>query len=187
MKFNIIILFLFFTILSCNKSNSLEKAFKCKSYTLSNTKGIDDFLHKFRLHIPKHWKKNLYYDNVQTQVFTADTTKQLSQTYILDVALNSGELKLNDDFKTKVIQNLQENEQLVNLNSKFDTFKDKPCLWLLSKGEKQKKIYHFFQLFVLNSATDYYEITTKIYGEDQFEDRLCESISIINSIEFLEK
>lgn len=169
---------------SCEKQSNLQKDFICKTISFSNTKEILDFKKQFSIATPNNWKTNLYYDNTQTQIYTADTTKQLSETYILDIAFNSGELVLDDNFKNKIIIDLKE-EQLQNLKFKFDTFKEKSCLWFVSKGMKKKLDYYYFQMFVLNSSTDYYEITTKIYGNELLDERLCESIAIISEMKFL--
>jgi hypothetical protein len=174
-----------FTIFSCKNTSNLSTTFNCKTSNFSNLEKIADIKKQFRLNIPKNWNTRLYYDDIQTQIYTADTTKQLSQTYILDVAFNSGELILDNAFKNKILSNLKQNEQLENLKFQFDTFHKKPSIWFLSKGKKSNLSYHFFQLFILNSPTDYYEITTKIYGDEFVEDRLCESISLMDEIEFL--
>lgn len=169
---------------SCKKQSNLQKDFICKTISFSKTKEILDFKKQFSISTPNNWKTNLYYDNTQTQIYTADTTKQLSDTYILDIAFNSGELILDESFKNKIIEDLKE-EQLQNLKFKFDTFKKKSCLWFVSKGMKKKLDYYYFQMFVLNSPTDYYEITTKIYGNELLDERLCESIAIISEMKFL--
>ncbi len=184
MKHFLILLITIQILFSCQQKSNLQKDFICEVSNLSNTKKVIDIKKKFSIQTPKHWKTNLYYDNIQTQIYTADTTKQLSETYILDIALNSGELILDDSFKNKVIENLHATK-LQNLKFKFDTFKEKPSLWFVSKGKKRDLDYYYFQLFILNSPTDYYEITTKIYGNEHLDTRLCESIAIISKIEFL--
>ena len=183
MKYLYVLVSIIFFV-SCKKQSNLQKDFVCKTVSFSKTKEVVDFKKQFSIVTPSKWKTNLYYDNVQTQVYTADTTKQLTETYILDIALNSGELVLDTIFKNKIIQNLNI-EKLQNLKYKFDTFKGKPSLWFVSKGKKKNLDYYFFQLFVQNSATDYYEMTTKIYGNKLLDERLCESIAIISKIKFL--
>jgi len=173
------------TIISCKKTSNLNTEFNCETSNFNNLEKITDIKNRFKLNIPKHWNTRLYYDDVQTQIYTADTTKQLSQTYILDIAFNSGELILNDAFKDKIVTDLKQNEQLENLKFQFNKFHKKSSIWFLSKGIKSNLSYHFFQLFILNSPTDYYEITTKIYGDELVEKRLCESITLIEKIEFL--
>lgn len=173
------------TITSCSKKNNLKHQFNCKTINFSNIEEIIDMNKQFKLKVPKHWNTRLYFDNNQTQIYSADTTKQLSQTYILDISFNNGELILNEAFKDTIIKNLTQKEQLKNLQFQFDQFKEKPSLWLFSKGKNNNLTYHYFQLFVLNSPTNYYEITTKIYGDKLIEERLCESISFMDEIEFL--
>ena len=184
MKLKILLITLSLYLISCSKPSKLQEEFNCKISNFSNTEKVIDIKETFELTIPKSWKTSLYYDTVQTQIFTADTTKQLTETYILDFALNSGELVLNEDFKTTVLTNLKE-ESLLNLKYSFDTFKEKPSLWFISKGQKQNKDYYYFQLFCINSPIDYYEITTKIYGDQLIDERFCESLALIEKINFL--
>jgi hypothetical protein len=44
----------------------------------------------------------LYYDDFKSQIYAADTAKQLTETYILDVAWHQGELTLDDALAKKI-------------------------------------------------------------------------------------
>ncbi len=184
MKLTFILLFISTVFLSCSKPSELQESFSCKVTNLTNTKKTTDFKNKFTLSVPKHWKKSLYYDTVQTQIQVADTLKQLTETYLLIASLNSGELKIDATFKNKVLENL-EKEQYENAKFKFIQFKNKPSIWFLAKGKKLDKTYHFLQLFIKNSTTDYYEITAQFYGDDLIDKRICESITVMEGMEFL--
>ena len=184
MKYSILIIVTLLSIISCSKPSELQKTFNCKTQHISNTQEITDFQKKFTISIPKHWKKSFYYDTVQTQIQVADTLKQLTDTYLLIASLNSGELNINDTFKNKVLKGLEQ-ETYENTKYKFVQFKNKPSIWFLAKGKKLDKTYHLFQLFIKNSPTDYYEITSQFFGDDLVDERLCESIAILEKIKFL--
>ena len=179
------LLFLLIVITSCEKKSKLQEEFICETQSLSNTEIINDFKNKFRIEIPKHWKTQLYFDTVQTQIITADTTKNYTNTYTLNFEHNSGDLQINDAFKIKLKEELQQ-KQLQILKNKVDTFKEKPCIWIVSKGTKNNYDYYLFELFVKSKETSYYKISAEIYGDKNINQRFCESIAVIETLEFLE-
>ena len=180
--FSIIIIAL--SITSCSKPSDLQLDFNCKTQHFTNTEKVDDVQNKFAITVPKHWKTSLFFNNYQTQIQTADTVKKFSETYILITALNNGDLQVNEAFKDKKIKQYEE-DAFENAKYKFVTFKGKPSIWFLAKGRKLNKTYHYFQLFIKNSPTDYFEFTTEIYGDNLIDERLCESIALMGEFEVL--
>jgi len=65
-------------------------------------------------------------------------------------------------------------------------FQNKPALWYVVKGKKNGFPYHQFNLMVENTETTYFSVYSEIYGDKNIEERICESISIIDKIEFLQ-
>ena len=81
-----ITLILFVSILfSCNSKSELYKELNCKSTPFSNLESIEDVKKLFTVQFPDNWKTNLYYDKSQSSIYTADTTKQLTETMLLDI------------------------------------------------------------------------------------------------------
>lgn len=183
MKFKFVIIFIFLTFLiSCQKKSALDKSFNCNSSIASlKTKVIKDVKKNFRLHIPTNWKTKLYYDEFQSDIFSADTTKQLTQTYILDASWKMGNLEFNSEFEQKI----KENTQFEILNSKYEKFKGKNAYWYLSKGKNKGFDYQILKIFIKTGVDSYLEIYTEVYGDKNIKDRLCESIALINTIEFI--
>lgn len=182
----LIILIAIIGISSCSKKSNLQKEFICETLNFTNTETINDFKNKFSITIPKHWKTQLYFDNLQSQIFTADTTKNFTNTYQINFEYNSGDLKINEEFKTKIIEDLKTNNLQV-LKSKQDNFKEKPSFWTVSKGKKVGYDFYYFEMFVKYNKINYYKITSDIYGDKNINERFCESIAIIEKMEFLEK
>ena len=176
---------LILTVISCSKQSELSKNFNCKNIELENTTPVSDFNKNFKLNIPSNWKTDLYYNKFQSEIFTADTTKQLTSTFILDGSFNLGKLHFNEDFYTK-LDTILIAENLQKLKSANITFQSKPAFWYLAKGEKNNFTYHQFNLTVLLSENTYFNAYAEIYGEEAIENRICESIAIIESIEFLQ-
>ena len=185
-KFNIITILLFtLTLLSCSKKTNLQKEFLCETESFSNTEEVIDFKNKFKVTLPKKWKTQLYFDNLQTQIMTADTTKNLTNTYTLIFEYNSGNLQVNDEFKKEELNNLKESNLQV-LKNKIDIFNDKPCIWFVSKGKKLTYDYYYFELFIKQNKNHYFKISTDIYGDKNIDKRFCESIALMETLKILD-
>lgn len=183
-----IALLITFTIgfVSCKK-NDLKQEFSCESTSINyETKEIRDVLKKFRATVPKSWKTQLYYDEFQSQLYSADTTKSLTDTYIIDMSWHQGELTLDEFFDQKVKDTLAIKEQLSNVKSALSQFKNKPCYWNLSKGKTGNHDYHFLQVYVKTEPDEYFTFTTKVFGDTNVDERICESISIYDKLEFIQ-
>ena len=183
---NILLLIFTLSLIGCQKNN-LIKEFNCKSTTeFSDTKEIRDVLKKFKLTLPTNWTTKLYYDDFQSEIYSADETKSLKETYILDVSWHQGELDLNESFDQTVKDTLAIKEGLSLVKSNFSEFQDKPCYWNLSKGKSGEFTYHFFQVYVKTQVDEYFTFTTKVYGDENIEERLCSSIQLADKIKFIE-
>ena len=176
---------LILSILSCKQKTNLQKEFICETKSFSNTEIVSDFNNTFNITVPKHWKTQLYFNNLQTQIFTADTTKNLTNTYTLNFEYNSGDLIINDDFSNKIIKDLNQNNYIL-LKSKNDVFKNKPSIWFVSKGKKSDFDYFYFELYVKQTNTNYFKITSEIYGDKNLDERFCESIAVIETLKVLD-
>jgi len=186
MKRVIIITITIFSLISCQR-NDLIKEFDCtSSVNMGESKEMRDILKKFKIIVPKSWKTQLYYDEFKSQIYSADTTKNLTETYVLDIAWHQGELKLNEFFEQKVIDTLAINEQLTTYKSKFGKFHGKDAYWNLSEGIDSGFPYNHLELYIKTDFDEYFTITTKIYGQDNINTRLCESILIVDKIKFNE-
>ncbi len=181
----ILLLLILLITVSCSKSD-LQKDFNCNTnYDFGKTEIINDFKNKFSLDIPKKWSTKFFYNNFQTSFMTADSLKSLTNSFIIDVSLNNGELKINDDFREKIIRNIIKKEELKILKFKPTKFKNKDAIWFWSKGKRSRYDFHLFKMIVKNTATTYFEIETKIYGDSLVNERLCKSISIVETLKLL--
>ncbi len=185
MKFKFgIVLLIIITVTSCTNKTALETAFNCSNnISFSDTKKIKDIKKNFTITVPENWKTQLYYDEFQSDIFTADTIKELSSTYILDTSWKFGELILDADFESKIVSTIDSDLNLVN--SKFEIIQEKPAFWYLKKGENKGFDYQVLHIFIKTSVDTYLEIKTEVYGSDNVNKRYCESIQLIKTIEFL--
>ncbi|UMB61277.1 hypothetical protein MHL31_03515 [Lutibacter sp. A80] len=185
MKSTLYILSLLFILTSCKKQSELSNRFNCKTSKITNPKVYTDFKNNFKIAIPTNWKTELYYNDYQSEIFAADTTKQLSETYIIDVAFNYGNLEFNDEFYKKTAAIIA-NSNLKNVKSDTLQFKSKPAYYYMVSGTKKGFTYNQFNLLVKLSPETYFTAYSEIYGTNTIDERICESINLLNSIEFLQ-
>lgn len=176
---------IFFLILGCSNQSEIGKKMNCGTTTYKNTKEIADFNKNFTLDIPSNWKTKFYFDNYQSEIFTADTLKQLSETYILAASYNLGILNFDSDFHHRKDSVLSE-KNLKIIDSGNESFKSKPSFWYISKGTKNNFDYHRFTVMTKLSENTYFSAYAEIYGNENVDKRICESISLLESIQFLE-
>lgn len=186
MKYFIPILILTITLSSCNEKITVSNTFDCNTPShLTNTKTYKDVLSHFKINIPKSWKTSLYYDEFKSQVYTADTTKQLSETYIAEISWHRGELVFDEEFEQKINQNFLKKENLEIIKSGYADFIEHKSYYNLSVRKNADITYHYLQIYLKYNVDEYYTFTTKIYGDDYVSERICASISLFKSIQFI--
>jgi len=169
----------------CSNKSELSKDFNCSFDDIQNTTQILDFNKNFKLSIPSSWKTELYYDKYTSEIFTADTTKQLSETFILDASYNLGEVIFNKDFFDKN-DAIATTKNFEIIKSKTSSFQSKESYWYVLKGVKNNFPYHQFNLTVKLTNNTYFNSYVEIYGEDNIDGRICQAISMLDNIEILQ-
>lgn len=184
-KSNSFILLLVSLLMSCTNSPYLSSEFDCDVEKYSKLKVYSDINKNFRIDIPSNWKTELYYSDFESELFSADTTKQLTETYILDASFNSGRLTLDKEFYKKNDSVARLND-LTIINSGNQLFQEKPTYWNILEGSRNGFPYYQFNLMVKLSRNSYFKGYSEVYGDSAVYDRICKSITIFESIEFLE-
>ena len=170
---------------ACSNQSEIGKKMNCDPTIYKNTKQISDFNKNFTLDIPNNWNTELYFDNYQSEIFTADTIKQLSETYILVASYNLGALNFDSNFHHRKDSVLIVNNLKI-IDSGNESFKSKPSFWYISKGTKNNFDYHRFTVMSKLSENTYFSAYAEFYGNANINKRICESISLLESIQFLE-
>jgi len=188
MKF-IFYLFLTISILSsCDKKVTIENAFECNAPShYTSTKQYKDVLKHFKINIPKKWKTSLYYDEFRSEIYSADTTKQLSETYIADITWHQGELVFNEDFEQNITQIAVKKDKLDIIQSGYGEFIKHKSYYMLSVGKNSDISYHYLQIYLQYNVDEYYTFTSKIYGDEFVNERICASISLFKTIDFIKQ
>jgi len=184
----IIILFLVLSLQSCYQPSEIQKDFSCNDkISFNDAILMQDFQKKFELMVPKKWATKLFYNDYQTSLMTADSLKPLTKSFILDVSLNNGELKVDDKIKNTVIRNIITKEHLRINKLKVGKFHNKPSLWLLAEGTRNNLPFHLFKLLSKNDQTTYYQIEAQIYGDSLVNNRVCKVISMLETLKEITK
>ncbi len=185
MKYLIVYFLIAFFFFSCSNQSKINKIFNCDAIKIKNPESILDFNKNFRLTAPSDWKTELYFDKYQSEIFVADTTKQLTESFILIASFKLGNLNFDTDFHNRINSILQK-ENLQIINSGNESFQSKPTYWYVTKGAKNGFTHHQFNIIVKLSENSYFKGYSEIYGANNIEDRICESITILEKIEFLQ-
>lgn len=174
-----------FTLLllySCGEQSELSKEFKCSEVSLGELEMTSDFQDRFSLPIPTHWKTNLYFDNTQSSIYFADTTKQLTETVILDATF----YKQKIDFKTSVLPQIQTNyvnSGLLEASNREFTLQEHPSYFSIAKGKRRDFTYTICNVFMNTTGDKFMHVKIEVYGDSLVNERLCKGINLIEKIE----
>ena len=105
---------------------------------------------------------------------------------MLEVNHNNGNLVIDDKLKYDLASKLLEEEKLSVFADGKTSINNKDAFWVKAKNVEGKYLYHQLLLLIKDTSTQYFEVKTKVYGEENIDDRICESVTIIKSLEKLE-
>ena len=170
-------------LINCQETTSeLSSTFSCENTPISmKLERVDDFQNNFSIQIPKHWKTKLYYDKFQSEIFSADTIKSLSDTYIMDFSAITSQIEINEDLKAKVHQKTMDNN-LITIKESFYNFKGYDAYAHLGKGTSRGMDLYVFQSYIKVNKEKYILIKTEFYGKENFDIRFCESLVLIEKM-----
>ena len=184
----IIMIFLVLSLQSCFHPTEIQKDFGCTDkISINDAIMMQDFQKKFELMVPKKWATKLFYNEYQTSLMTADSLQPLTKSFILDVSLNNGELKVDENIKNTVIRNIISKEHLRIKKFKVGKFQNKPSVWLLAEGTRNNMPFHLFKVLSKKDATTYYQIEAQIYGDSLVNKRVCKVISMLETLKEVPK
>lgn len=177
---SIVLLLIISLNVSCDKSD-LKEDFQCEVPAPGQTKKYKDILKHFDIHIPKEWKTILYYDEYVSNIYSADTSKSLTQTYIIDVTWHQGELYFDEDFEEMAKSNLDSLKMNI-VKKEFIKFKKYPAYYFYSQGKYLEYDYHLLEIYVKTKPDEYFSFISKVYGNKNVDQRICESIALFEDI-----
>ena len=142
---------------------------------------IEDAKKTFTIALPKSWNTNLYVNEIQSSIFSADNTKQLTETVLLDVTYINKTIEFNDDF---LLKQQQENlsKQLIQVQSKKFTFKENPIVLMQFKGKKGRFNYQVCNSFIKLNSSNFILAKVEVYGDSLVNERFCSALQFIENI-----
>ena len=182
MKYNFFFLIII-VLSSCSKKTQFINEFDCEVVAFQNLERIEDVKKLFSVYYPDSWKTNLYYDKNQSSIYTADTTKQLTETMLLDITHVSNTLKLDTDFITTFKTSLS-NQQLIETTSKEISFQDKETYYSNAIGKKGNYAYQISNLFIKINENNYIHSKIEVYGDSLVNQRICNGLSLVEKITY---
>lgn len=168
--------------ISCAKPSPLQQQYQCDTDGFSApTEEVQDMKKLFTATLPKNWKTNLFYDAVQSSIYTADTTKQLTQTTILDITFVHQSITFDESF----IQNLQQKnttDALTKVTATPIKVLEKEAFLAHAKGEKSGYPYETVDLFIKVNDNNFIQAKTEVYGDSLVTSRICNALNLIEQI-----
>jgi hypothetical protein len=170
---------------SCHSTHNLDEIFNCTATKkLNQLETITDFKSGFSVDIPKSWNTKLYYDELNSEIFTADTLKTLQETFIMEFAMINSALKLDNHFIDE-LQRKTTQDGLTTIKKGMATFDKHKGYYHLGQGTAHETPIQIFQWYIPVDEMHYFRIKTQIYGQENADERLCESFQLINHITFI--
>ncbi len=185
MRFNILVFIASLLFFSCNKQSKLTLDFNCNKTQFNNLEEITDVKNTFSVQFPKTWKTKLFYDAIQSSIFTADSTKQLTETVLLDITFIEKNVNFDDTFKLNQEQE-HLSKSLIQTASKEIKLLNKPAYYSIAKGKKGNFKYQVCNTFIKLNKTNFILAKTEIYGDSLVQQRLCEAFSLIEKIKIIQ-
>ena len=173
--------FLLFLV-SCQQA-SLQKALfeSCKSTRQEQAqKNIKDPHKRFEISIPSNWKKEFFIDSSSTRFYCADTTKELTDTYIIEIGHYTKNTTLDTLFVKTIEGEVLQKENGEVLQSKHVRLGEKKGYSIHSKYKRLGFDFQTVQSYFPNTNGSLYLLKVEAYGIENSEARLCEGMALLD-------
>lgn len=170
------------SLLSCKEQTPLQQHYQCSTNGYAaTTEEVRDMKKLFSATIPKHWKTNLFYDNVQSSIYTADTTKQLTHTTIVDITFVHQSVNFDEEFIQQITQR-NTTASLTKVAAKPMKVLQKEAYLSHAKGTKSGYPYQTVDLFIKVNENNFIQAKTEVYGDSLVTSRICNALHLIEQI-----
>jgi hypothetical protein len=175
--------FSFALLLTGCQQPSLQKALfgSCKSTQQEQAqKNIEDLHQRFEISIPSNWKKEFFIDSSSTRFYCADTTKELTDTYIIEIGHYTKNILLDTLFVKTIEGEVLQKEKGEVLQSKLVRLGKKKGYSIHSKYRRLGFDFQTVQSYFPNANGSLYLLKVEAYGTENSEARLCEGMALLD-------
>ena len=178
-------LMVLFLAISCQKTSTIYDVLECKQATsFQHSKTIRDVQNHFEINIGENWKRELYVDDYQSRIYAADTTRNYSSSFIVDITRFKGKIIIEDAFKEQLIKTLEKKPNNYVINEGFIEFKKKKSYTLFSFEKQNEQQIYTLECYV-PSGEYYYLLISTIHGSHDLTNNVLESLQVFNSLKLL--
>ncbi len=153
------------------------------NYEFRELKSTTDTRGNFEMKIPLSWKKEMFVNQNETRLYFADTTRQLNETFIIDIGLNFSKTKIDSTFIREIKKQIQENKNTKLIKESKITLKEKPGFVIQTKIEELSIEKNCIEIYLNNKNDSYYILKIDAYGKENIESRFCEAIQLLNHLD----
>ena len=179
----IAVLFIFFTNCTDDSIATTLKINCADNYDFTELKSSKDTRGNFEMKIPSSWKKEFFVNPNETRLYFADTTRQLDETFIIDIGLYFSKTTIDSKFIAKQKEQIQQNKNIELIKENQISFQDKEGFALQTTSTNWDLKRNSVKLFLNNTNNSYYIIKIDTYGNKNTEEKLCEALQLLNHAE----
>lgn len=174
-----------FLCLSCKQEKTLQNFIDCDYETnFKHDKVLRDAKNYFEVNIGNHWKRELYVDDGQSRMYAADTTRDYSESFIIDITRFDGRIVLDSVFQNKLKKDIENENRSYIIKDNFLNYNTKKGYGVFYFEHKGANPTYFMEFYIAYPE-HYYLLKAIILGNEKFEDNLCETMEVINSFKVL--
>lgn len=173
-------------LLSCKKTPSIYDVISCNSsQEFEHTKTIRDAKNHFEINLGEHWKRELYFDDYQSRIYAADTTRNFSSSFLIDVTRFKGRIIIEEAFKNKITSEiLASNPRTYVIENSIIEYKEQPAYAIYYFHKNEDQVTYNIQYYIAFKES-YYLLSAQINGSQNFELNNCEILQLFNSLKIL--
>ena len=174
------------SLISCtNKNTKNPFDTECKNLkTYDNLKICKEPNGNFEIELPENWKREFFVSENESRFYFADTTKELSQAFISDIGLYQKRKEIDEKFKRDKIISIKNTDELNLISLKKITFQGKEGYIFHTESSITNIEKNTLEIYLQNRNKTFYLIKIDLFGLDNLPDRICNSLSIIESSKF---
>ncbi|WP_010136662.1 hypothetical protein [Ochrovirga pacifica] len=172
-----------FLLTNCETEKNLNNFIDCDTpMEFNHNKVLRDAQNYFQINIGQNWKRELFVANDQTRIYAADTTRNYSSSFIVDITRFKGRVVLDSIFQHQITNSIQTNPQSYLIKEHPFTYKNQQGYGVFYFENKGANPTYFLEFYIAYPE-HYYLLKSILLGSEKFEENLCESMQVLQSFQ----